>query len=56
MDFKGHKRNNIPYYSRETWGMGQVVWVVSGVHHQNPAHLEKVWVGFTVIGKEEMSN
>ena len=33
-----------------------IVWVVSDVHYQTPAHLEKVWVGFTVTGMEKMSN
>ena len=56
MGFKGHNRGNIPYYSRDTWGVGELVWVVSGVHYQTPAYLEKVWVGLTVLGKEEMSN
>ena len=56
MEFKGHNRDNIPYYYCDKWGMGQVVWVVSGVHYLTPARLEKVWVEFIVIEKEKMSN
>ena len=40
MDSKGHNRDNIPYYSRDTWGMGQLLWGVSGVNYQTLAHLE----------------
>ena len=56
MDFKGRNRANIRHYSRDTCGIGKLVWVISGVHYQTPAHLEKVWVGLTVIGEENMSN
>ena len=44
MDIKGHNRDNIPYYSYDTWGIGELLWGVSGAHHQTPAYLE-VWVG-----------